>query len=203
MITVFIISLLAVMSPGPDFFIVLRNSLVYSRKNGLQTAFGVSCALIAHITYTIVGIGVLIAESPFVYSLLTYIGACYLLYIGTMGIVSSFKKGIKEEKDYRKAESELPGKKAFMQGFLTNLLNPKCALYFISLFSQFITQTTPISVKITYGLINWGITIGWFSLLAYLVTAKELHQKLLRYQSSIDRVMGGVLVFLGMRLLFI
>ncbi len=199
MLTVFIVSLIAVLSPGPDFFIVLRNSLTYSRKNGLQTAFGVSTALIVHIAYTLVGIGMLIAKSPFIYSLLTYAGAAYLIYIGCMG----FKKGSKKTHEYTKAATELSMLNAFSQGFLTNLLNPKCALFFISFFSQFITESTPVLDKITYGLINWSITIGWFSLLAYLVTAKELHQKLMRYQTSLDRIMGSALVFLGMKLLFV
>ncbi len=83
MLAVAVVSLLGAISPGPDFFIVLRNSLVYSRKNGLMTACGVSVALFAHLTYTFVGIAVLIKESPFTYSLLTTIGAVYLLYIGS------------------------------------------------------------------------------------------------------------------------
>ena len=85
-----IVSLLAAVSPGPDFFVVLRNSLSYSRKAGLLTALGVSLALTVHLFYTLVGIGVLIAESPFLYSLLKYVGVGYLFYIGLSSLISSF-----------------------------------------------------------------------------------------------------------------
>jgi len=78
LLAVAVISLFAAISPGPDFFIVLRNSLSYSRKAGFLTALGVSLALIVHLTYTLVGLGVLIAESPVLYSLLKYTGVAYL-----------------------------------------------------------------------------------------------------------------------------
>ena len=86
-----IVSLLAGYHPGPDFFIVLKNSLSHSRKAGFWTAFGVSLALIIHLTYTLVGIGVLIADSPFFYHLVKYTGVAYLCYIGLSSLVSSFK----------------------------------------------------------------------------------------------------------------
>lgn len=198
------VSLLAAVSPGPDFFIVLRNSLVYSRKHGIFTSLGVAVALFAHLSYSVVGIGVLLAESPFIYGLIKYIGALYLLYIGSKSIIASFKTDASDA-SYTRSTTLPPLKISFMQGFFTNLLNPKCkcALFFISLFSQFITADTTLSQKIAFGAINWSITLAWFVTLSYLLTTSSLFATLTRFRSTVDRVMGSALLFLGAKLLFV
>ena len=144
-----VVSLLAAISPGPDFFIVLRNSLSYSRKAGLMTAVGVSMALIIHLTYTLVGLGMLIAESPFIYSLIKYVGVAYLFYIGLSGLLSSFKKSQKLDLEYVQEMNQIAASKAFLQGFLTNMLNPKAAIFFISLFLFFFFLDKNRKKKIT------------------------------------------------------
>lgn len=203
LLTIAVVSLLAAISPGPDFFIVLRNSMVYSRRCGLMTALGVSAALIVHLSYTLVGIGLLIAESPFLYTLLKYVGVLYLFYLGTRGLLSSFKMGSASQEAYTKSATELSSRSAFMQGVLTNVLNPKCALFFISLFSQFIDPSTPLLVRVEYAIVNWSISLGWFVFLVLLVTGKMIHGKLHAFRVYIDRVMGSALIFLGFKLLLV
>ncbi|MCE5317940.1 MAG: LysE family transporter [Parachlamydia sp.] len=200
-IAVAIVSLLAAISPGPDFFIVLRNSLSYSRKAGLLTALGVSLALVIHLSYTLVGIGVVIAESPFLYHLVKYTGVAYLFYLGLTGLLSSFKKQSSMNLAYAASTTQISASKALLQGFLTNLLNPKCALFFISLFSQFIDTNTPVATRIEYAAINWSVSLGWFLLLAYMVTGKLLMGRIDRFRLYIDRTMGGALMMLSMKML--
>ncbi len=195
------LSLLAAISPGPDFFVVLKNSIVSSRREGFYTALGVSIALIVHLTYTLAGIGIVIAESPSVYTAIKYTGAAYLLYIGAKGFIGSFKKEDTTEESYIKGAQQLTPTTAFMQGFLTNLLNPKCALFFVSLFSQFIDPTTPATVRMAYAAVNWSVTLGWFLFLAYLVTGSLLKSRLTTFRRGIDRVMGLALVLLAVKLL--
>lgn len=202
-LAVAIVSLLAAISPGPDFFIVLRNSLIYSRKIGLWTTLGVSVALIAHLTYTVVGIAILIAESPVAYSLIKYAGVAYLFYLGVSGIRSSFQKSTQNAENYSKLERQISPKTAFTQGFLTNLLNPKCALFFLSLFSQFINAETPTLVRVEYAFINWIVSITWFLFLSYLVTGKALHGRLHQFRNLVDRVMGSALILLGAKMLLV
>lgn len=200
-LTVAFICLVAVISPGPDFFIVLKNSLSYSRKSGFMTSFGIVMALIIHFTYTIAGIGILIAESPLLYNVIKYAGVAYLFYVGVGSIISSFKKTSSIQMDYSRLTNQITPLNAFMQGFLTNLLNPKVALFLISLFSQFIDPNTPIFVRIEYAAINWIIALAWFLTLSYLVTAQKLLGKINQFRLYIDRVMGGVLTLLGLKLL--
>lgn len=203
MFLVAVVSLLAAISPGPDFFIVVRNSLVYSRKAGILTSFGVATALIIHLSYTILGIGVLIAENSIVYNFVKYCGAAYLFYIGFSGVRSSFVAASSLTLDCQKSSYQISSLNALKQGFLTNLLNPKCAIFFISLFSQFITAETPLFVRVEYALVNWVMSIGWFLVLTYLITGKFLSQRVDRFRSYIDRIMGSCLMVLSLKLLFV
>ena len=202
-LAVALISLIAAISPGPDFFIVFRNSLVHSRKAGFLTSFGVSMAIIVHLSYTIIGIGVLIAERPFLYAILKYSGVVYLFYIGLKGIISSFKQSPTVVVDSIQSENQISALAAFMQGFWTNLLNPKAAIFFISLFSQFIDTKTPYIIGIEYGAITWSITLGWFLLLSYLLTLKQILGKIDQFRIYVDRLMGGILMLLGFKMLFV
>lgn len=197
------VSLLAAISPGPDFFIVLKNSLSYSRRLGFFTSWGVALALIVHLAYTLVGIGVLIAESPLIYSFIKYVGVGYLFYLGLTSVISSFKKQTSLELDYTKAVNPISPYKAFSQGFLTNLLNPKAALFYVSLFSQFIDPATPSFLRLEYALVNWCVTLGWFLLLSYMVTSQLFLGKIAGFRLYIDRMMGCALMILGLKLLFV
>lgn len=203
LLAVAVVSLLAAISPGPDFFIVVKNSLSYSRKIGFLTAIGVSLALLIHLTYTLVGIGLLITEGSFFYLVLKYAGAGYLFYIGCQGFISSFKEQKPLDINSTESNNHLSSKTALKQGFLTNLLNPKCALFFMSLFSQFIQVDTPWSLKIGYASINWSITLGWFLLLAFLMTGKLIVSRIGKFRMYIDRVMGCILMLLSLKMLII
>ncbi len=201
-LAVALISLLAAISPGPDFFVVFRNSLVYSRKAGFLTAFGIAMALIIHLTYTLIGLGVLIAESPLAYAILKYLGVAYLFYIGLKSFLSSFKASSAIVVDPNKNREVLANYTAFMQGFWTNFLNPKAAIFLISLFSQFIDGDTHYSIGLKYGLIIWFITLAWFLLVSYLVTHQQIVSRIHHFRFYIDRVMGAVLIALGFKIIF-
>lgn len=202
-LAVALVSLLAAISPGPDFVVVLKNSLAHSRRAGLATAVGVSLALLVHLTYTVIGIGVVIAESPLLYAIIKYLGVAYLFYIGLVSLQSSFKGTPALNVPYAKSAHQLAYSKALAQGFLTNVLNPKAAIFFISLFSQFIDASTPVWLGIEYAFINWAVTLGWFLLLAYLVTAKGIMGQIERFRAYIDGIMGGALILLGLKLLLV
>lgn len=194
-----LVSLLGAISPGPDFFIVMKNSLSYSRKSGYLTTLGISLALLFHLTYTVVGIGILMTEGSFFYLVVKYAGAGYLFYIGFKGLMSSFKgQKLDDVSDSRR--DIISSFTAFKQGFLTNLLNPKCALFFVSLFSQFIVVDTPLSLKIGFACINWSISLAWFLLLSYLITGKFFMSHLNSFRIYIDRVMGCVFMSLSLKL---
>ncbi len=200
LLTVALVSLLAAISPGPDFVVVVKNSLSYSRTMGFLTAFGTSLALLIHLSYTLIGIGVLITEGSFVYTLLKYVGAGYLFYIGCKGLISSFKQQPSLTVKQTENSHTISSLAALKQGFLTNLLNPKCSLFFVSLFSQFIMVDTPLSLKLGYAGINWSITLCWFLFLSYLITGKLILSRISSFRKYIDRIMGCALIVLSIKL---
>lgn len=200
-IVVGVVSLMGAVSPGPNFCIVLRNSLSYSRQTGLFTALGVSLGTVVHLFYTLVGIGVLINQSPYLYLMIKDLGAAYLFYLGLSVLLSSFKNSAGLNLNVTRSVAPISSFKALSQGFFTNVLNPRAALFFISLFSQFIKPSTPLMIKLAYGAINLSVTLGWFLLLVFLITGKLLMSRIDRFRILIDRAIGGVLMMLSVILL--
>ena len=196
-------ALLGAISPGPDFLIVVRNSLVYSRQKGFLTSVGVALALIIHLSYTLASISLLV-EFSHLFQFIKYIGAFYLFYIGFNGLRSSFKKQDAEItlNGYSKP-LKISSWTALRQGFLTNLLNPASALFFISLFSQFIEPDTHISLRLEYAVLTWTISLGWLLFLTYLITGKIFESKIEGFRLHIDRLMGSFLMLVGLKMLFV
>ena len=197
-LTVALVHILAAMSPGPDFAIVTRNSLVYSRKVGVCTALGIALGLLVHIAYSLLGIGFLIAQSIVVFNIIKYIGAGYLLYIGYKALLS--KPVVEaEEKVASQKTADISAWSAIKIGFLTNALNPKATMFFLAVFTQVIDPATPMWVQLVYGLEMIVATFAWFSIVAYLFSNYLLKQKLLRVRHRIDHVMGVVLIVIGIK----
>ena len=135
------LNMIALISPGPDFAVIVRNSLIYSRKTALLTALGIALGCSFHITYSILGVGLIIKENEWLFQGVKYLGAGYLLYIGVKGLRAGKKAiGLKNEPH----RQDISAFAAVQSGFLlTNALNPKCMLFFISLFSIAISDDTP------------------------------------------------------------
>lgn len=193
------IALLGAMSPGPDFLIVTKNALSYSRRAGLWTAFGVALAILIHVTYCVVGLGVLIKETPFLYHLLQYLGAAYLIYIG---LQSFWSKSMTIQSEH-KSSRDLPAFQAFKNGFFTNALNPKASLFFLSVFSQVIEPGTPYLIQFFLGIEMALIGLIWFSCLATVLSHPFLQAKVAKAQKTFDRILGSTLIALGLKIAFI
>lgn len=195
-----IVSFLGVISPGPAFFIVLKNSLLHSRKIGLLTALGVSCALIIHLTYTLLGIGLLLSHNEEYFYIVKTAGSFYLFILGLKTIIYSFKKTSLELTPV--TMPTLTTKNAFYNGFFVNLLNPWDTLFFLALFAQFIAFKTPTIVKVCYACINWTLAIAWYAFLTYLVTVRIFIQKINRFKAFTERVMGLAFILFSLKLLW-
>lgn len=195
LLTITIIQLVAIMSPGPDFAIVCRNSLVYSRRTGIYSALGISLGILVHITYTLVGIGLIIAKSILLFSTLKLLGAAYLIYIG----YESLKATQVEDRTTLKSKQDLSRLQAIKIGFITNILNPKVTLFFFSLFTQVISPLTPASIRALYGLQMFVFTLGWFTLLAVIISHPIIKNRFLSISHYIEKTMGVILIVLGVK----
>lgn len=190
------VHLLAVMSPGPDFAVVLRNSVGAGRRAGLTTAWGVGCGILVHVGYSLLGIGLIVSQSTWLFNLLKLAAAAYLFYLGAKALRSQPQC---LEGDLQ-APARLSSRKAFANGFITNGLNPKATLFFLSLFTLVISPQTPLSIQALYGIYLALATAAWFCLVALLFSHARVRQGFSRLGHWFDRLMGAVLIGLGLQL---
>ena len=184
---------LAVASPGPDFAIVLKQSLAHGRRTAIWTSIGVGAAISLHVGYSLLGLGLLIKSSAVWFDVVKYAGAAYIAWLGVQSLFAKPRDVATTAADYAVPPPSTRG--AFTTGFLTNALNPKVSLFFISLFVLIVSPATPKWVQAGYGLWMVVATMGWFSLVSVLFTRAEVRRSFLRHGHWIDRVLG--VVFLG------
>ena len=125
-----IMSILLIILPGPDTAIATKNTLTFGKTGGFKTMFGTCCALFIHTLAAIIGLSAIIVKSAILFSVFKYIGAVYLFYLGIKTLWAIKNKG---EASATKIipESKYKNKSCFKQGFLTNILNPKVAIFFL------------------------------------------------------------------------
>lgn len=190
--------MMATISPGPDFAIVVKNSLSFSRMSGVFTALGVSAGILFHASYCILGLSIIVSQSTLIFSLIKYIGATYLIYIGIKSVIS--RNHVIQ--DVSSVSTRLLGKmKVFQQGFLCNALNPKAILFFISLFTIVIKPDTHLFVQVAYAFEIALISFIWFSGLSVFLTHETMLSRMRMSQAIIAKVMGSFLVIFGVRML--
>ncbi|MBS3169659.1 LysE family translocator [Candidatus Woesearchaeota archaeon] len=194
--TVTIIHLLAVISPGPDFIMAVRNSLTYSRKTGIWTAVGFGCGIAVHIFYSLAGLAVIISKSLLLFNAIKFLGAGYLIYIGLKSFLSKSSKIELGEHDQK---ADITRWSAVKIGFLTNVLNPKATLFFLSLFTLIISPETPLLIMGIMGAIMIINTILWFSLVAIFLSQKRIRSIFERSQNIFNKSLGGLLIALGIK----
>jgi len=190
---------LALVSPGPDFIMAIRNSLTYSRRTGIFTAVGFSLGIAVHIAYCLAGIAVIISQSIFIFNTLKIIGALYLIYIGVKSLRTK-STGLFIEK--QKKEQDISALKAVKMGFLTNVLNPKATLFFLSLFTLGISSDTSFFIVLVASIFMVINTVIWFSLIALFFTQKRIQVLFGKFEGVFNKVFGSLLVLLGIKLLF-
>jgi len=210
--------LLALASPGPDFAMVMRQSLAHGRRTAIWTSVGIGSAILVHVTYSLLGIGLLLRESPIAFAVLKYAGAAYLAWIGlkALGVgqiwggrsVSAGAGGTGGAggAEFAAARADaVPSERAnhptasgprasWVAGFLTNVLNPKATLFIVALFAAVIDPSTPRWIQACYGLWMSVTTLLWFSAVSLLFTKESVRRNFLRAGPWIDRTMGLVLI---------
>lgn len=198
LLTVALVHLLAVISPGPDFAMVTRNSLIYSRKAGVYTSLGLALGIAVHVTYCLLGIGILISQSILLFNVIKYIGATYLVYIGYKSLKAK-PHTVNKSESVILSEKVLSPAVSVRIGFLTNVLNPKATLFMLALFTQVINPGTPTSWQLLYGVEMVLATFSWFSLVSLFFSNQQIKTRITKYQHYVERITGGVLIVLGIK----
>lgn len=194
LVSVATITLLAVISPGADFAMVTRNSMLLSRRAGVLTSVGISLGVLVHVAYSLLGVGLIIARSPLLFGLLKYLGAGYLVWLG----VGMLRSGPAAENCA--VRPVLSDRAALRVGFLTNATNPKTTLFVVSLFAQVISPATSLAVQVGYGLFMSLAHLTWFILVAVAFSSASAQRVAAMARVHVERGIGLVLLVLGLAL---
>lgn len=197
----FAISLLT-MTPGLDTMAVIRNSSRGGFSDGVITSFGICCGLFVHATLSAIGISVILQQSAMLFTGMKMMGAAYLIYLGVM----SLKSGIKSPQGLEVLASGKRGldwKKSLREGFLSNVLNPKTAIFYLAFLPQFVDPAGNALVQSLFmAMCHFVIAMLWQTLIAYMVEkARQLIAKP-KVNAWMESMAGGVMLLLGVNLLF-
>lgn len=179
----------ALISPGPDFAVVTRLSIVSGRQTGLWAAAGVATAIGVYVLLCVFGLSLILNALPGLSRILSIVGALYLAWLGIQCL---------------RSRGQLPetavtqrGRRAFVTGFLTNLLNPKAMLYFSSILSQVLTHDLGQVDTALLWLLLVGESLLWFAAVAVLFSSPRVLVWLRSHLVFFDRAVGGVLLLLA------
>ncbi|NRR91804.1 LysE family translocator [Winogradskyella undariae] len=160
-ITFIFTAFIFVITPGIDTVFVLNKSISQGKKSGIHAALGINSGVLAHTLFAALGLSVLISKSDYAFTIIKYSGAVYLLYMGISSLINN-KSLITSESN---KNLQTKRKSDFWSGFITNLLNPKVALFFLALFPQFIN---PNDLENPIPFILLGITFSAIGIIWYL-----------------------------------
>ena len=190
----FAISALVIVTPGQDTALTIRNSLLGGRRAGVFTALGVSSGQAVWALATSIGIAALIVAFEPAFLALKLAGAAFLVYLGVQALYAALRG---QTSEHRSTRGTLDGRTSLRQGLLSNLGNPKMAVFFTSLLPQF---GSSFSVLIALGLVFCLMTFTWLAAYAFAVAKAGDLLRRPAIKRAFDAVLGAVLVALGLRL---
>jgi threonine efflux protein len=197
--------LVAVVTPGPDFLVTVRYATARSRRHGAMVGLGVASGILLWATGSMLGLAVLFARLSWLYDIVRYLGAGYLVYLGVRTLWTNRRRGATNREATAREDppANLPAGGAWRSwrvGFLTNLGNPKAAAFFGSLFGALLPAGTGAGPRAVVVLAMVGITVGWYTMVAMLFGLPQVAGVYRRARRWIDRVTAAVFIALGARL---
>ncbi|AIW16673.1 LysE family translocator [Vibrio europaeus] len=195
-LSLFTICILGAMSPGPSLAMVAKHSLAGGRLNGLAAAWAHAIGIGIYAFITLIGLAVVLQQSPLLFKTISYAGAAYLAYLGYNALRS--KGGVAARLESGEQTSIWQSAK---EGFLISLLSPKIALFFIALFSQFVAVGDSVAAKGLIVLTPLVVDGLWYTLITFLLSSPRLIDKIRSKALLIDRLSGAVLILLAVRVI--
>ncbi|MFE9580557.1 LysE family translocator [Nocardia sp. NPDC006044] len=192
------LTLVAAMSPGPDFVMVVRSSILSGRTAGMACATGIALGVFVWAIASALGVAGVLASSALVFSVVKVIGAAYLILLGVRALAVTQRD--KNETIVSAGTSGSSVKTALRQGLFTNLLNPKVAVFFIALLPQFVPARPALTDIVLLSGVSAVVAFMWFLLLANVINALRRLFARRAFLRSINAVMGAVLLVFGVRI---
>ncbi|MGO4532420.1 LysE family translocator [Paenibacillus sp. 2TAF8] len=191
-----ILLIFIVMSPGVDFALITKRTLTDGKKDGFKIALGLTSGALVHTMAAALGLSIILMKSAVAFEVIKYAGAAYLIYMG----LSSF---IKPKSDLNQDEPDNLKRSAFMQGLVSNALNPKVAIFFLTFLPQFVTPNLNASLQfLIMGSFYALLSILWFSTIVFLLSYVRKWLMSPKVQRIIDKTTGMVLIAFGLNMIF-
>lgn len=194
------LSWILIVTPGPDLIYVLTKGISTGKKAGLISATGVTLGIFVHTVFAALGLSIILKTSALAFTIVKIIGASYLIYLGIKTLISRDELKMTEE-------VKTSARKIFIQGLVSNTLNPKVALFFMAFLPQFIkTNGTEISSVpfLILGSIFALFTLIFLAILGYFSGSVGHYLKTRASLAKwINNISGSVMILLGIRLAFI
>ena len=196
-LTVALLHLFAVASPGPDFVLVSRQSFRYGRAVAIWTSGGIALGILFHVAISLTGLSLLLQSQP---DLFWYLKLAASLYIGYLGFASLISKDpVNLQKDSIGQEDRYI--KSISTGFLTNVLNPKAFIFFITVFTLVINEGTGLFIKGLLGIYMSLATFIWFSLVSILLTNQKATERFKKAIPWLEKITGLFLIVLAIQII--
>jgi threonine/homoserine/homoserine lactone efflux protein len=191
-----LIHLMAVISPGPGFAVQLKNSLQGGRMIGLFTALGIAVGDLTLLLLAIFGIHAFLLTHPQTLHWIQVFGAIYLGYLGVKGIRVWYQhKKPETQVDILNDGEAISVLASFRSGYIITILNPKAIVYFVSISSQFLAITENLVERLIYSIVLICITFLWFGFVALFAGSEKTRSYLNDQKHRLEGIMGVILVF--------
>lgn len=195
------IAALVIVAPGPDTVLVTKNALIHGRRAALGTSLGVNTGLLIWTVAAALGVAAVVRESAVAFTVLKLVGAVYLVWLGLQALRAARRHAAPESLHTTRQSRRVGALLGFRQGLLSNLANPKIAVFFTGLLPQFVSAREPILEPfLLLGGLFVLMTLVWLSGYALLAVRASALLGRPRVRATLDRVTGVVLVGLGVRL---
>lgn len=198
-ITLASIHLGIVVIPGPNFLVIVKNSLTHSRRAGLVTARGVAIGTIVYVIAGFLGFTALLSQSVELFNIIKWLGTLYFIYVG----IQLIRHANRDQTDITintKATSIFTDRQAFRSGLLTMLSNVKSAFYFMFLFTTFLPSDISLELKLIVIVIVPMISLAWYTTLALTFSNNSVRGIYQRIERGMNIIFGAVWILLGVRL---
>tara|TARA_B100000886_G_C20416018_1_gene489304 strand:+ start:1674 stop:2297 length:624 start_codon:yes stop_codon:yes gene_type:complete len=193
-IQVFIVCLLGAMSPGPSMALVINNAVLKNRYHGILTAIGHGLGITVYAIFAVVGIGLIIKTNIFVFNSLKILSIIFLFYLGLKSIANKNQMSFKQENLTTEVFS-------FFQGFIIAMLNPKIFIWFIAIYSQFMSKNNDLLFNI-YLILTAGIVDTCWYVLLTIISTSGLFLNFFKSKSNIlQKSLGVIFIIIGVVLL--
>ena len=193
-IQIFFVCLLGAMSPGPSMVVVINNAIYKNRYHGILTSIGHGIGIGVYALFAVVGIGLIIKTNSFVFNGIKILSVFFLLYFGIKSLVNQNKLNFSKK-------SKTAGLTSFFEGFSISILNPKIFIWFVAIYSQFMSIENDLIFNAYLVVTASIVDASWYLILTFIATSGPVIKFLERRSNAFSKIIGSIFIIISMVLI--